>query len=308
MGKVSVMELRTLGRCGLQVSPIGFGAFKIGRNVGIKYAQSYPLPEPHAVDRLLNGALDLGICYIDTAPAYGLSEERIGRSLAVRRDEYVLSSKVGETFEDGRSTYDFSAAAIEASVHRSLERLRTTAIDLLFIHSDGRDLEILEHSDAVPTLLRLKEQGAARAVGFSGKTPEGALAALSWADALMVTYHQTDRSHEEAMRRAAAAGVGVVVKKGLASGRLDAAAAIRFALRQETVASLVIGSLSLEHLKANIAAADSLRGSALTSRAASSPPSTTHVPGFFGESFGMTSFMPTLSRPGSAPISVRLAS
>ena len=75
------MVHRRLGRTGRHVSPIGFGAFKIGRNQGIKYASAYDLPDETAVAALLEGVLDLGINLIDTAPAYGLSEERIGRAL-----------------------------------------------------------------------------------------------------------------------------------------------------------------------------------------------------------------------------------
>src|SRR5579862_3678712 len=109
---------RPLGRTGFSISPIGFGAFKIGRNQKVKYSAAYELPSDEQVAALLNGVLDLGINYIDTAPAYGTSEERIGRAIAGRRSEFVLATKVGETFEAGVSTYDFSAAAIRASVAR----------------------------------------------------------------------------------------------------------------------------------------------------------------------------------------------
>ena len=86
------MVYRSLGNTGLSVSPIGFGAFKIGRNVRTKYEQNYDLPSDKEVERLLNGLLDLGINYIDTAPAYGTSELRIGKAITHRRDDYVLST------------------------------------------------------------------------------------------------------------------------------------------------------------------------------------------------------------------------
>ncbi|MDY7108361.1 MAG: aldo/keto reductase [Planctomycetota bacterium] len=249
------MVHRRLGARGLRVSPVGFGAFKIGRNVGVKYPNDYELPDAQSVQRLLEGVLDLGINLIDTAPAYGLSEERLGRALAPRRGEFVLSTKVGEVFEEGRSTYDYSAAAIRASVKRSLRRLRTDVIDILFIHSDGRDLEILDQTDAVETLLALRESGEARFVGLSGKTIEGARAALPWADVLMVEYHREDRSHEGVIAEAAEAGVGIVVKKPLASGHLPAEEALRFVLANEAVGSAVIGSLNLAHLRDSVAIA-----------------------------------------------------
>jgi aryl-alcohol dehydrogenase-like predicted oxidoreductase len=123
------MVRRPLGSTGALVSPVGFGAFKIGRNVGIKYAHAYALPDEAHVVALLNGVLDLGVNLIDTAPAYGLSEERIGKSIAHRRDEFILATKVGEYFERGRSTFDFSAEGVQASVERSRSRLRSDVID-----------------------------------------------------------------------------------------------------------------------------------------------------------------------------------
>ncbi|MHC4415315.1 MAG: aldo/keto reductase [Planctomycetota bacterium] len=234
------------------VSPIGFGAFKIGRNRGIKYPHRYDLPSEDEVERLLSAVLDLGVTYIDTAPAYGFSEERIGRALPHRRDELVISTKVGETFADGRSTYDFSGQAVRDSVHGSLRKLRSDVIDLVFVHSPGDDLAILEHTDVVPTLCRLRSDGLVRAVGLSGKTVEGARSALRWADVIMVEYHLRDRSHAEVIAEASRLEVGVVVKKGLASGQLDPAEAIGFVLGTEGVGSLLIGSLDVEHVRRNV--------------------------------------------------------
>src|SRR5271157_2691130 len=124
-------RLRPLGHTGFSISPIGFGAFKIGRNQKTKYSAAYELPSDDQVAELLNGLLDLGVNYIDTAPAYGTSEERIGHAISTRRSEFVLATKVGERFEDGVSAYDFSAPAIRKSVERSLKRLKTPAIDVL---------------------------------------------------------------------------------------------------------------------------------------------------------------------------------
>jgi aryl-alcohol dehydrogenase-like predicted oxidoreductase len=246
------MTPRPLGKTGIHVSPIGFGAFKIGRNEKTKYAASYPLPDEPAVARLLNTVLDLGITHIDTAPAYGLSEERIGRSIGHRRHEFILSTKVGETFEQGQSRYDFSGAPIRASVERSLVRLRTEVLDIVFIHSDGGEVETHQKNDAVSTLMDLKQRGLIRAIGLSGKTETGARLALDWADVLMVEYHLEDQSHAGVMAAAAQRGVGVVVKKGLASGRLSAAKSIEFVLANPAIANLVIGGLNIDHIRANV--------------------------------------------------------
>ncbi len=249
------MVKRRLGRSAIEVSPIGFGSFKIGRNTGVKYPQAYELPDDDAVARLIDGLLDLGINYIDTAPAYGLSEERLGAVLSGRRGDLVLSTKVGETFENGRSTYDFSTEGIRASVQRSLQRLRTQMIDLVLIHSDGNDMRILAETDAVPTLTALRDEGVIRAIGLSGKTVEGARAALSWSDVVMVEYNDRDRTHAGMIAEAADRGVGVVVKKGLASGRLAPEQSIRFVLGTAGVSSIVVGSLNLDHITENVAIA-----------------------------------------------------
>lgn len=234
------------------LSPIGFGAFKIGRNQGTKYQRTYDLPDDPTVEALLNGVLDLGINYIDTAPAYGLSEERIGLAISHRRSEFILSTKVGESFYDGVSSYDFSEAAVRQSVERSLRRLRSDVLDMVFIHAGRDDLRIVQHTDAAPTLMSLRDAGLIRAIGLSGYTVEGFRAAQSWADALMLEYHSDDTTLEPIVAEAASRGLIVVVKKGLASGRLPPADAIGFILKNPGVASLVVGSLSLHHMRENL--------------------------------------------------------
>jgi aryl-alcohol dehydrogenase-like predicted oxidoreductase len=181
-----------------------------------------------------------------------LSEERIGRCLASRRNEFVLSTKVGEVFEQGESRYDFSGRAVQASVTESLKRLQTDRLDVVCVHAPGDDLRVLTDTPVVEVLQRLKTSGVIRAIGFSGKTVPAAIAALEWADVLMIEYHQNDRSHAEVIARANERDVGVLVKKGLASGRLDPAAAIPFVLETPGVTSLVVGGLSLEHIEENV--------------------------------------------------------
>jgi aryl-alcohol dehydrogenase-like predicted oxidoreductase len=252
LNPVGTMEARTLGRTGLKVSPIGFGAFKIGRNQKVKYPKPYDLPAEAEVETLLNAILDAGVSYIDTAPAYGLSEERIGRSIAHRRDEFVLSTKVGETFRDGQSQYAYSAAAVRESIDRSRHLFASEILDLVFIHSNGNDDFVLKQTDAVATLCDLKQAGVIRAIGMSAKTVEGTRQSLEWADVIMVEYHLDDRSHEEVIAEAADRGVGVVVKKGLAAGHLAPDEAIRFVLGNPHIGSLVIGGLNPAHIRANV--------------------------------------------------------
>lgn len=241
------------------LSPIGFGGFKIGRNEKTKYAAAYPLPDQNSVNALVNGVLDLGINYIDTAPAYGLSEERIGVALAGRRDEFVLSTKVGENFEHGQSVYDFSAPGVRAGVERSLRRLRREVLDMVFMHAGHDDAQVLAESDAVETLQRLRDEGLIRNIGFSGYTIDAFRMAIPWSDAIMVEYHTGDKTMEPVIADAASQGVQVIVKKGLASGKLDADRSVRFVLGNEGVTSLLIGSLSIEHMRDNLRTAKELR-------------------------------------------------
>lgn len=256
---MSDLPLRPLGNTGLKVSAIGFGSFKIGRNQGIKYPAGYELPTDDECARLLDGLLELGVNLIDTAPAYGAAEARLGQHLASRREEIVLSSKVGERFSDGESQYEFGENAVRESVDNSLRLLRTDHLDLLLIHSDGNDLHILHETDTVDALVDLKQQGKTRAIGLSGKTVAGDAAALEWADVLLVEFHLNDTTHRDVMRQAHEQGVGVLVKKGLAAGHLDPEEAIRFVLSEPSVDSLVLGGLNLEHFRANCEVAAEVR-------------------------------------------------
>ena len=242
---------RPLGRTGVDVPLLGYGTVKIGRNQGLKHGAPHTLPTPEEASRLLNGMIDLGISLIDTAPAYGLSERRIGEAIAGRREEVFLSTKVGERFEDGESSFDFSAEAVHRSLERSLEHLRTDRVDLALVHSDGADIEIMTKTACVESLRRAKEKGLVRFIGLSGKTVEGATAALEWADAIMVPLNLEDRSHEAVIAEADHAGVGVLVKKALASGSQAGPTALRYAAGVPGVSAIVVGSLRMDHMLAN---------------------------------------------------------
>lgn len=246
------MRHSVLGNTGLAVSRLGFGAFKIGRNQKIKYEQGYELPDDATVAHLLNTILDWGINYIDTAPAYGISEQRIGQTIGHRREEFVISTKVGERFEDGISYYEFDRQSVETSLANSLKNLRTDVLDIVFIHAPADDVRVLTETPVVEVLQEQKAAGTIRAIGFSGKTVEAAQLALAWADVLMVEYHLNDTSHRPIIEQAGQRGIGVVVKKGLAAGRLSPEEAIPFVLNTPGVNSLVIGGLSLAHIEANL--------------------------------------------------------
>src|SRR5512145_2954027 len=101
------MVRRQLGRSGLAVSPIGLGTTKLGRNTDVKYPVGFALPSDDQIAALLESAGKLGVNLIDTAPAYGDSERRLGRFIEAHRDKFVLCTKCGEQYVNGQSIYDF---------------------------------------------------------------------------------------------------------------------------------------------------------------------------------------------------------
>lgn len=257
------MELRTLGATELRVSPLGLGTVKIGRNEGLKYPSTFVLPSDREVRDLFNLAADLGINLLDTAPAYGSSEQRLGRLLPGPRDHWVLSTKVGEIFSAGQSRFDFSATGTRASVERSLRRLRTDYLDIVLIHSSGADLEILQREEVLEELLMLRRKGLIRAVGMSTKTVAGGQEIIRRADLVMVTCNPLERGQLPVLVEAARTGKGVLIKKALDSGHLRQFAspdpveyALRYVFGQPGVGSVVLGTINPDHLRHNVAAAE----------------------------------------------------
>jgi len=266
------MELRRLGRTGLCVGVIGLGTVKLGRTRGLKHpVPAAALPTDEEAEHLLRTGAELGVNLIDTAPAYGISEQRIGELMQRHgwfggRDRWVLCTKAGEEFDPdgvggawgaGESRYDFSGAAVCASVERSLRRLRTDRIDILLLHSDGGDEWIIRESGAIEELHALRARGLIGAMGVSTKTVEGGLLAVKQCDVVMVTHNPSHTGEQRVIDAAHDARVGVLVKKGLESGHsADPARAIRFVLATPGVSAMVVGTMSAEHLRANVLAAE----------------------------------------------------
>lgn len=251
---------RPLGSTGLRVSPLGLGTVKLGRDQGVKYPSGFRIPDDQQARALLRQARDLGINLIDTAPAYGLSEQRLGPLLRGQRDDWVIVSKTGEEFEQGRSSFDFSAAHTRMSVERSLQRLETDRIDLLLVHSDGNDLAVLQQSEVYETLAALKREGKILAYGISGKTVEGGLLALEQGDCAMVTYNLNEQGEKPVLDYAASHGKGILIKKALASGHVCLAdgvdpvrASFELVFAHPGVASAIVGTINPAHLAANVA-------------------------------------------------------
>ena len=147
---------RPLAGTDIDLPCLGLGTVKFGRNDAVKYPTRFDLPNDSEVTALLEQCQEAGIDFLDTAPAYGNSESRLGRLLPGRRQDWLLCSKAGETFVNGQSIFDFSGTAIQGSVEQSLKNLKTDYLDMVLVHSNGDDLDIIEHSDALETLQVLK--------------------------------------------------------------------------------------------------------------------------------------------------------
>ncbi len=250
------MQTRQLGRTGIAVSLLGLGTVKLGRTAQVKYPQPFSLPDDDAAGRLLDCARDLGINVIDTAPAYGSSEERLGRLLGNARRDWIVCTKVGEEFENGRSRYDFSGAHVRHSVERSLRRLRTDYLDVVLIHSDGSDQTILEQQEALLVLQDLQGQGWIRAVGISHKTISGARLAIAMGcDVIMATLSLEAPEEAPLIAEAGRMGCGVLVKKALAGGH-GSTRSLAYVAAQPGVSCIVVGTINPAHLRANAAAVD----------------------------------------------------
>jgi aryl-alcohol dehydrogenase-like predicted oxidoreductase len=250
---------RQFGSTDIYLSPLGLGTVKLGRDTGVKYPHNFQIPDDVEAANLIAQAHAFGINLIDTAPAYGTSEARLGKLLCGHRNDWIICTKVGEEFDGGLSHFDFSAKHTRSSIERSLKRLQTDHLDIVLIHSDGNDLAIIENGEALDVLARCKREGLIRAYGMSTKTLEGGIAAANVSDGVMVTYHIDYTAEEAVLDFCKAQHKGVLIKKAFASGHAaDPVHALRFALHQTSVTSVIVGTINPQHLQENVAAAFSV--------------------------------------------------
>ncbi|PCI56870.1 MAG: aldo/keto reductase [Alphaproteobacteria bacterium] len=247
------MKHIALGQTGLKISPLGLGTVKFGRNQGVKYPQDFDLPDDERLLNLLNLAKSLGINMLDTAPAYGTSEERLGTLLAGQREDWVIIGKAGEEFEDGKSSYNFTPDHFERSLERSLKRLNTDYIDALLIHSDGADMEILNNDALIKKMHDFKDQGLVKAIGASTKTAQGGIKTLELMDLCMATYTPDYTDEKPVLDYAQKHNKGVILKKVLSSGHnTNIKDALRFAFDHKGTSGVIIGTITPKHLEQNI--------------------------------------------------------
>ena len=246
-----MLEQYPLGNTGMSVAKLSLGTVKLGRATGVKYPTPVKIPSDQEALTLLRSAKDLGINLIDTAPAYGDSEQRLGKLLKGERQDWLLCTKVGESYDGETSSYDFTPEATRTSVRRSLEYLGTDYLDIVLVHSDGSDLEIVQQYGTLAALHELKAEGLIRAVGISHKSAAGAGAALAaGVDVLMATLNPEYQDEAAIISEAGSLGVGVLVKKALSSGH-GQISDLTWVAEQPGVSSIVIGTTNPEHLRSN---------------------------------------------------------
>ncbi|MBR6212302.1 MAG: aldo/keto reductase [Bacteroidales bacterium] len=165
------MEYRELGKTGLRVSALSFGASSLG---GVFHT----IKESEAIEAV-HTAVDGGINFIDVSPYYGhyKAETVLGKALKdIPRDKYYLSTKVGRYGKDGVNTWDYSARRAVESVYESMERLGIDHIDLINVHDiEFADLNQVA-AETLPALVELREKGIVGHVGITDLQPEN----LQW--------------------------------------------------------------------------------------------------------------------------------
>ncbi len=255
------MKTFSIAETGVAVTPIGLGTVKLGRNQGVKYPTAFNIPDNKAATNLIAHAKTLGINLIDTAPAYGTSEERVGQLLKGQRDDWVICSKVGEEFDNGKSSFNFTPEWSQQSCTRSLQRLNTDYIDIMLVHSDGNDLHIINDYGILDALADLKKQGLIRAIGMSTKTKEGGLLAAEKSDVVMVSYNLEYTEEEQVIDYCAIHNKGVLIKKAFGSGHIchnqpgnPVQESVSFIFSKAGVASVIVGTINPQHLVENVAA------------------------------------------------------
>jgi aryl-alcohol dehydrogenase-like predicted oxidoreductase len=272
---------RTLGRTGMDVTTLGYGAMELrgaprGRDVSDEQAQ-----------RILNAVLDSGINFIDTSIDYGVAEERIGKFISHRRSEYFLASKCGclagdlvnnppPARENQRFPHVFTAENVTQGVEQSLARMKTDYLDLVQFHASPSVHEMQEHG-GLQALQDLQKAGKVRFIGVSGTIPNlKEQIDTGVFDAFQIPYSAMQREHEVLIEEASKAGAGIIIRGGAAKGGpgkeegefwetwqrvgiddlLDGMTRMEFILRftysHPDLDTTIVGTINPDHLQDNI--------------------------------------------------------
>jgi L-galactose dehydrogenase len=275
------MIYKTLGKTGLKVSVIGFGASPLGGEFGSV--------DPAEGRRAVNRAIECGINYFDVAPYYGrtLAESRLGEYLERKREKIILTSKACRY---DITDFEFSEKRVMQSIDESLKRLRTDYVDLYQVHDVeyGRFDQVI--GETIPAMFKLKKQGKIRFVGITGYplTPLRKVAEAADVDTVLTycRYNLMDRTMDDiitpVVRRK---GIGLInasplhmrvltdkgapnwhpAPKEVFEAAREAAMlcrrheatiaelAMQFALAHEDVAVTLVGMSKVHHVDANVA-------------------------------------------------------
>lgn len=276
----SSLSKAVLGRTGLSVTRLGFGAMEIR---GSRIWGGRPVKEEQA-KTILNAVLDSGINFIDTANDYGRSEEFIGKFIANRRSEYFLATKCGcqVTYKDentDETPHVWTRENLFRGLHESLERMKTDYVDIMQLHNPS--VEDCEKGDLVAVLADMKKQGKVRFTSISTTLPH-LPTYIKWGvfDSFQIPYSALERTHEDWITRAAEAGIGIIIRGGVARGEegvglgrpdrwqkfndahLDdllepgesrTAFLLRYTLAHPHAHTIIVGTLHPEHLTENLA-------------------------------------------------------
>jgi aryl-alcohol dehydrogenase (NADP+) len=215
------VQYRTLGRTGIKVSPYALGTLMFATSMG---------NDPGDSARIIHKALDAGINVVDTADAYGDSEEVVGKALVGRRDDVVLATKFSRPTGQDPNHQGASRRWIVTAVENSLRRLRTDHIDLYQLHRPDPDTDIEETLAALTDLIR---SGKVRAIGASQTSASGIVEAQWVAERRGLARFQTEQPaysilnrgiEREILPTAQRFGMGAVVwgplGQGLLTGRV----------------------------------------------------------------------------------------
>jgi hypothetical protein len=234
------MKYRTLGRTGLEVSAVGFGALPLVGCCGDESA------------KVLNAALDKGVNFIDTARGYRESEELIGEAVAGRRSEYYLATKTRARHEQG----------IMQELETSLRNLQTGHLDLYQVHyvNDQDTLDQVLGGEPLRTMHRLRDEKTISYIGITGHNADVLLTAAKTGEFDTVqgaySYVERGREIEELIDYCARENIGFIVQKPLAGGVLTPApAAVKWVLRA-SVSTVIPGMVTVEHVHQNVPVGD----------------------------------------------------
>jgi methylglyoxal reductase len=200
------MKQMKIGKSGIETSVVGLGTWAIGGD-----SQWGPSEDSESI-RTIHRARELGVCLVDTAPAYGLghSEEVVGKALEGRRGDYVLCTKCGLRWDidegalllerDGvRIVRNAKPGRIAEEIETSLRRLKTDYIDVYFVHWQATPEFPVPISDTMGYMMRLKEQGKIRAIGASNLNREQFLEYVKHGqlDLVQEKYSMLDRTAQD---------------------------------------------------------------------------------------------------------------